>query len=99
MPRRGTESAPDQLCPIAVEKTTEGLWKEKACMTHYLHGDQTIIDHDLLGQAVDGEKERSRRSWDTHKSAPIVALYWLLNRLLTYWFISDVLPTLGGMMR
>lgn len=29
------------------------------------------------------------------KSAPIVALYWLLNFLFTYWFISEVLPTLG----
>ena len=28
------------------------------------------------------------------KSAPIVALYWLLNFLFTYWFINDVLPTL-----
>lgn len=28
------------------------------------------------------------------KSAPIVALYWLLNFLFTYWFMSDVLPTL-----
>lgn len=27
------------------------------------------------------------------KSAPMVALYWLEKRLLTYWFISDVLPT------
>jgi hypothetical protein len=24
----------------------------------------------------------------------MVALYWLLNRLLTYWFIRDVFPTL-----
>lgn len=35
------------------------------------------------------------------KSAPIVALYWLLNFLSTYWFISEVLPTLRreyGMM-
>lgn len=31
----------------------------------------------------------------THKSAPIVALYWLLNLLFTYWFIRDVFPTLG----
>ena len=30
------------------------------------------------------------------KSAPMVALYWLLNFLVTYWFISDVLPTLQG---
>lgn len=30
------------------------------------------------------------------KSAPIVALYWLLNFLFTYWFISEVLPTLRG---
>lgn len=30
------------------------------------------------------------------KSAPIVALYWLLNFLFTYWFINEVLPTLGG---
>ena len=27
------------------------------------------------------------------KSAPMVALYWLENFLLTYWFISDVFPT------
>jgi hypothetical protein len=26
----------------------------------------------------------------------MVALYWLLNRLFTYWFMSDVLPTLGN---
>ena len=26
--------------------------------------------------------------------SPIVALYWFENRLLTYWFIRDVLPTL-----
>jgi hypothetical protein len=30
------------------------------------------------------------------KSAPIVALYWLLNFLLTYWFIREVFPTLHG---
>lgn len=30
------------------------------------------------------------------KSAPIVALYWLLNFLLTYWFINEVFPTLEG---
>ena len=28
------------------------------------------------------------------KSAPIVALYWLLNFLFTYWFMSEVFPTL-----
>lgn len=28
------------------------------------------------------------------KSAPMVALYWLLNFLFTYWFMRDVLPTL-----
>ena len=28
------------------------------------------------------------------KSAPMVALYWFENFLLTYWFISEVLPTL-----
>ena len=27
------------------------------------------------------------------KSAPIVALYCVLNFLFTYWFIKDVLPT------
>lgn len=26
----------------------------------------------------------------------MVALYWLLNFLFTYWFISEVLPTLQG---
>lgn len=28
------------------------------------------------------------------KSDPIVALYWLEKRFVTYWFIRDVLPTL-----
>ena len=28
------------------------------------------------------------------KSAPMVALYWLLNFLFTYWFINEVFPTL-----
>ena len=27
------------------------------------------------------------------KSAPIVALYWLENFLLTYWFMREVFPT------
>lgn len=27
------------------------------------------------------------------KSAPMVALYWLLNFRFTYWFIKDVFPT------
>lgn len=30
------------------------------------------------------------------KSAPMVALYWDVNFLLTYWFISEVFPTLQG---
>ena len=30
----------------------------------------------------------------SYKSAPIVALYWLLKRLVTYWFMRDVFPTL-----
>ena len=30
----------------------------------------------------------------TNKSAPMVALYWLLNLLFTYWFMSEVFPTL-----
>lgn len=34
------------------------------------------------------------RDKTTHKSAPIVALYWLLKRLFTYWFMRDVFPTL-----
>ena len=32
------------------------------------------------------------------KSAPMVALYCLLNLRFTYWFISDVLPTLLTMV-
>lgn len=32
----------------------------------------------------------------TNKSAPIVALYWLLKRLFTYWFMSEVFPTLNA---
>ncbi len=27
------------------------------------------------------------------KSAPMVALYWFENFFITYWFITDVLPT------
>lgn len=30
------------------------------------------------------------------KSAPMVALYWLLNFLFTYWFMSEVFPVLKG---
>ena len=44
----------------------------------------------MVSGATDGESNRGR----THKSAPMVALYWLLNRLLTYWFMREVLPTL-----
>lgn len=67
-------------------------------VTH-LHGNQAVVDHDLLGKADlyisrIGSGTNSGKS-RTHKSAPIVALYWLENRLLTYWFMSDVLPTLG----
>jgi len=36
------------------------------------------------------ERHAARRNIDL----PIVALYWLENRLLTYWFMSDVFPTL-----
>lgn len=32
------------------------------------------------------------------KSAPIVALYWLLNFLFTYWFMREVFPTLAQQM-
>ena len=52
-----------------------------------LHRDQSVIYHYLLGQAAhDSAKSRHlRRDSDkTHKSAPMVALYWLLKRLLTY---------------
>lgn len=30
---------------------------------------------------------------------PMVALYWFEKRLLTYWFMSEVLPTLRGQAR
>ncbi|TFK36724.1 hypothetical protein BDQ12DRAFT_686388 [Crucibulum laeve] len=30
-----------------------------------------------------------------YKFAPMVAFYWLLNRLLTYWFMREVSPTLS----
>lgn len=39
-------------------------------------------------------RRSSTRTSLVKKSAPMVALYWLLNFLLTYWFISDVFPTL-----
>ena len=38
-----------------------------------------------------------RRSINTAlppKHLPMVALYWFEKRLLTYWFMSEVLPTL-----
>lgn len=63
----------------------------------YLHGYKSVVHHDLLRQATGGETKggptRDARQ-GTYKSAPMVALYWLLNRLLTYWFMSEVLPTL-----
>jgi hypothetical protein len=49
----------------------------------------------LDGDKVSSQYGEPTARWSgTHKSAPIVALYWLLNRLLTYWFIKEVFPTL-----
>ena len=64
----------------------------------HLHGDKSIIDHDLLRQAGAIELLVNIVGYSgvaTYKSAPIVALYWLLNRLLTYWFMREVFPTLS----
>lgn len=36
----------------------------------------------------------SRQEQPRQRHSPIVALYWFENRLLTYWFMSEVLPTL-----
>ena len=63
----------------------------------YLHGHQPVVNHDFLRQAsrhARGQTSYGLRRGLTHKSAPMVALYWLLNRLFTYWFMSEVFPTL-----
>ena len=69
----------------------------------YLHCYQPVVYHDLLGQAVHGRAKSVQlhepRAVNTHKSAPMVALYWLLKRLFTYWFMSEVLPTLHTMYK
>lgn len=44
-------------------------------------------------------RRHGRSTSASHKSAPIVALYCGLNRLFTYWCMSDVLPTLFGRRR
>lgn len=49
-----------------------------------------------------GSKKREQgyeREKGTYKSAPMVALYWELNRELTNWFMSEVFPTLDRRSR
>ena len=51
------------------------------------------MDNSLYGTCMVTRRSSTMTSF-VRKSAPIVALYWLLNFLLTYWFINEVLPTL-----
>lgn len=92
---RETGNALDPLCPIArqMDQHSGTWWRVRRA---YLHGCNFIFHHDFLCETVEVLNLclQSLKSGLTHKSAPIVALYWLLNLLLTYWFIRDVFPTL-----
>ena len=46
-----------------------------------------------VSMSLDGYYRMCESTSLVKKSAPIVALYWFENFLLTYWFINDVLPT------
>lgn len=91
MPRRETGSVLDQPYPKAVPLSGE---TKRTSRKRYLHRYQAVIHHDFLGKAKLRERAGYHKHRHTHKSAPMVALYWLLNRLFTYWFMSEVLPTL-----
>lgn len=94
MQHQVTGTALAQLCPIAVNVSMSASLvsneKQLTCMVTRRSSTMTsfvklhIVKHQAGHAATDA----------THKSAPMVALYWLLNRLFTYWFINDVLPTL-----
>ena len=71
------------------------LWSQDP----YLHGNQPVVHHDFLCQTrelfgISEPGTRHQVGQRTNKSAPMVALYWLLNLLFTYWFMSEVFPTL-----
>ena len=59
-----------------------------------LSPDDRPLELPSLSYATVSKDIRKSSYEPAYKSAPIVALYWVLKRLLTYWFMSDVLPTL-----
>lgn len=81
---RATGSAPGQLCP----KSLFG-WEIVFVYLCLLSGN---VQQKLCLTCIVTTRSSTTTSF-VKKSAPIVALYWLENRLFTYWFISDVLPT------
>lgn len=78
------ESAPGPRYPKSVTKQ----WQGKKCMSFYAM--QMVF---LWFTYIVTTRSSTTTSF-VKKSAPIVALYWLENRLLTYWFIKEVFPTL-----
>ena len=64
---------------------------EKVCPQKYLHGDNSIIDDGFLGEEVSADG-------CLVLSAELLVdliLVRLFRHRATYWFIKDVLPTLG----
>ena len=89
-----TETAPDRPCPRATYR-----WDKKGPRTKFgaltcmvTNRSSTITSFVRLYNVKSQWKNRFES--ETYKSAPMVALYWLLKRLLTYWFMRDVFPTL-----
>ena len=91
-----TGSAPAPPYPTAITRlSTES--SSPRMETAHLHSHQPVVDHNLLREAsgvLVGLSHEWLEGKRAHKSAPMVALYWLLKRLFTYWFIREVLPTL-----
>ena len=86
-------TAPGQLYPKSIKELIGNkyqLWSTK----------QRFCVWEMLGQETEPHPTcivtnlSSTITSFVRKSAPMVALYWLLNFLFTYWFISEVLPTL-----
>ena len=78
----GSGIVPGQLCPTSV-------WNIEVRSS----GDANMLMNKCFPTCMVTSLSSTVTSL-VRKSAPIVALYWLLNFLLTYWFMSDVFPTL-----
>lgn len=80
---QGFESAPDLQCPISAHKNRNGMQELNKCGQRYTAKIQTEKKTALVLTCMVTSLSSTITSL-VRKSAPIVALYWFENFLLTY---------------